>query len=91
MVFEHGAVDGTKRVIVHGAAGNVGAYAVQLAKRVAREVIATARSDSLAYVRTLGADRVIDIQTARLEEAVTDVDVVLDTIGGARRIVPLRF
>src|SRR6476646_9380923 len=82
MVFEHGAVDGTKRVIVHGAAGNVGAYAVQLAKRVAREVIATARSDSLAYVRTLGADRVIDIQTAQFEEDVTDVDVVLDTIGG---------
>jgi len=82
MVFEHGAVDGTKRVIVHGAAGNVGAYAVQLAKRVAREVIATARSDSLAYVRTLGADRVIDIQTARFEEGVTDVDVVIDTIGG---------
>jgi NADPH:quinone reductase-like Zn-dependent oxidoreductase len=82
MVFEHGAVDGTKRVIVHGAAGNVGGYAVQLAKRVAREVIATARSDSLAYVRTLGADRVIDIQTARFEEAVTDVDVVLDTVGG---------
>jgi NADPH:quinone reductase-like Zn-dependent oxidoreductase len=82
MVFEHGAVDGTKRVIVHGAAGNVGAYAVQLAKRVAREVIATARSDSLAYVRTLGADRVIDIQTVRFEEAVTDVDVVLDTVGG---------
>jgi len=82
MVFEHGAVDGTKRVIVHGEAGNVGAYAVQLAKRAAREVIATARSDSLAYVRSLGADRVIDIQTARFEEGLTDVDVVLDTIGG---------
>jgi len=82
MVFEHGAVDATKRVLIHGAAGNVGAYAVQLAKRVAHEVIATARSDSLAYVRTLGADRVIDIQTARFEDGVTDVDVVLDTIGG---------
>ena len=34
MVFEHGGVDATKRVLVHGAAGNVGAYAVQLAKRV---------------------------------------------------------
>jgi D-arabinose 1-dehydrogenase-like Zn-dependent alcohol dehydrogenase len=42
MVFEHGAIDATKRVLVHGAAGNVGAYAVQLAKRVAREVVATA-------------------------------------------------
>src|SRR4029078_5357128 len=82
MVFEHGAVDGTKRVVVHGAAGNVGAYAVQLRRRVAHEVIAPTRSDSLAYVRTLGADRVIDIETARFEEGVTDVDVVLDPIGG---------
>jgi NADPH:quinone reductase-like Zn-dependent oxidoreductase len=82
MVFEHGAVDATKRVLIHGAAGNVGAYAVQLAKRVAREVIATTRSDSLAYVRTLGADRAIDIRTSRFEEVVTDIDVVLDTIGG---------
>jgi NADPH:quinone reductase-like Zn-dependent oxidoreductase len=81
MVFEHGAVDATKRVLVHGAAGNVGAYAVQLAKRAAREVIATAFSSGLAYVRALGADRVIDVQTSRFEEVLTDVDVVLDTIG----------
>jgi len=82
MVFEQGAVDTTKRVLVHGAAGNVGAYAVQLARRVACEVIATAFSDDLAYVRALGADRVIDVNTSRFEELLTDVDVVLDTIGG---------
>ena len=82
MVFEQGAVDTTKRVLVHGAAGNVGAYAVQLARRAACEVIATAFSDDLAYVRALGADRVIDVKTSRFEELLTDVDVVLDTIGG---------
>ena len=82
MVFEYGAVDATKRVLVHGAAGNVGAYAVQLARRVAHEVVATAFSDDVAYVQTLGADRVIDVQTSRFEEVLTDVDVVLDTIGG---------
>ena len=82
MVFEHGAVDATKRVLVHGAAGNVGAYAVQLAKRVAREVIATTPSSGLTYVRSLGVDHVIDVQTSRFEEGLTDVDVVLDTIGG---------
>ena len=82
MVFEHGAVDSTKRVLVHGAAGNVGAYAVQLAKRVAREVIATTPSSGLTYVRSLGVDHVIDVQTSRFEEGLTDVDVVLDTIGG---------
>jgi NADPH:quinone reductase-like Zn-dependent oxidoreductase len=82
MVFEHGAVEATKRVLVHGAAGNVGAYAVQMARRVAREVVATARSGDVAYVQALGAHRVIDVQKARFEEVVTDVDVVLDTIGG---------
>ena len=82
MVFEYGAVDATKRVLVHGAAGNVGAYAVQMAKPVAQEVVATAYSDDVAYAETLGADRVIDAQTSRFEDVVADVDVVLDTIGG---------
>ena len=75
-------MDATKRVLVHGAAGNVGAYAVQFAKRMAREVVATAASDDAEYVRMLGADRVIDFHSTRFEEALTDVDVVLDTIGG---------
>jgi NADPH:quinone reductase-like Zn-dependent oxidoreductase len=82
MVFEHGALDTSKRVLVHGAAGNVGAYAVQLARRVAGEVVATAASDDTAYVRALGADRVIDSRSSRFEELLTDMDVVLDTVGG---------
>jgi NADPH:quinone reductase-like Zn-dependent oxidoreductase len=82
MVFEYGATDATKRVLVHGAAGNVGAYAVQLAKRVAGEVIATGFSKDVPYIRVLGADRVIDVKTSRFEELLADVDVVLDTIGG---------
>jgi NADPH:quinone reductase-like Zn-dependent oxidoreductase len=82
MVFDYGAVDATKRVLVHGAAGNVGAYAVQLARRVAHEVVATGFSHDAAYIQTLGAHRVIDVQTSRFEEALSDVDVVLDTLGG---------
>lgn len=82
MVCDHGQVDGAKRVLVHGAAGNVGAYAVQLAKRAGAEVIATAFTRDIDYVRTLRADHVIDVQTAHFEERVKDVDVVLDTIGG---------
>jgi len=82
MVFDHGQVDGTKRVLVHGAAGNVGAYAVQFAKRARAEVIATAFTRDVEYVRTLGVDWVIDVQTAPLGERVKEVDVVLDTIGG---------
>ena len=82
MVFDHGQADGTKRVLVHGAAGNVGAYAVQLARRVAREVVATAFPADLEYVRTLGAHQVIDATACRFEEAVSGVDIVLDTVGG---------
>jgi NADPH:quinone reductase-like Zn-dependent oxidoreductase len=82
MVFEHGSIDATKRVVVHGAAGNVGAYAVQLAKRVAGEVVATTSSKDVAYVQTLNPDRVVDVQTSRFEDLVGKVDVVLDTVGG---------
>jgi NADPH:quinone reductase-like Zn-dependent oxidoreductase len=82
MVFEHGAVDATKRVLVHGAAGNVGAYVVQLAKRVAREVIATTSFSETDYVRMLGANRVIDVHASRFDEVLDQVDVVLDTVGG---------
>jgi NADPH:quinone reductase-like Zn-dependent oxidoreductase len=82
MVFDHGQVDGTKRVLVHGAAGNVGAYAAQFAKRAAAEVIATVLNRHVDYARSLSADRIIDVQTARFEEQVKDVDVVIDTIGG---------
>lgn len=58
------------------------AYAVQLAKRAEAEVIATAFTRDVDYVRTLFADQVIDVQTTRFEDRVKDVDVVLDTIGG---------
>jgi NADPH:quinone reductase-like Zn-dependent oxidoreductase len=82
MVFDHGHVVGTKRVLVHGAAGNVGGYVLQLAKRAEAEVIATVYKRDVDYVRTLRADHIIDVQTARFEERVKDVDVVIDTIGG---------
>ena len=45
-------------------------------------MIATAFSDDVAYVQALGADRVIDVKKSRFEEGLSDVDVVLDTIGG---------
>src|ERR671912_341670 len=66
MVFEHGAVDARKRVLVHGAAGNVGAYVVQFAKRAAGEVIATTSSSEADEVRTLFF--LVDVSTRRLEQ-----------------------
>jgi NADPH:quinone reductase-like Zn-dependent oxidoreductase len=69
-------------VLVHGGAGGVGAFAVQIAKILGARVSATASAADIQYVRSLGADAVIDYRAARFEEVVHDVDVVLDPIGG---------
>ncbi len=82
MLFEHARASAGQTVLVHGAAGNVGAYAVQLASQAGLHVVATAASADLDYVRGLGAERVLDYRTQRFEESLTGVDVVLDTVGG---------
>jgi NADPH:quinone reductase-like Zn-dependent oxidoreductase len=69
-------------VLVHGGAGGVGAFAVQIAKAVGARVTATASAGDIEYVRSLGADVVIDYKATPFEEVVSDVDVVLDPIGG---------
>lgn len=82
LVHAYGEVDDTKRVLVHGAAGNVGAYAVQFAKLAGANVIGTCRHADAALLEKLGVDRIVDVDTERFEEAAKDVDVVLDTVGG---------
>ena len=82
MVFDLAQLSSGQAVLVHGGAGNVGGYAVQLAKRVGAMVIATASVENNSYVRRLGADGVIDYRAKRFEERVKDIDVVLDTVGG---------
>lgn len=69
-------------VLIHGAAGGVGSFAVQLAKARGASVIAVASGKNLAFVRSLGADQVIDHGAVRFEDFAQDVDVVLDVIGG---------
>jgi NADPH:quinone reductase-like Zn-dependent oxidoreductase len=69
-------------VLIHGAAGNVGAYAVQLAARAGADIVATAHADDLETVRALGAGRVLDARASRFEDTVAGVDVVIDTVGG---------
>jgi NADPH:quinone reductase-like Zn-dependent oxidoreductase len=71
-----------ERVLVHGAAGNVGLFAVQIAHGIGAHVIATASGHNLEFVRSLGANEVIDYRTRPFEDAVTGVDVVFDTVGG---------
>ena len=85
MLFDHAQLKRGQRVLIHGGAGNVGAFAVQLAKNAGLHVFATASEDDLAYVRELGANEVIDYRAAAFETAVSDVDAVIDTVGGETR------
>jgi NADPH:quinone reductase-like Zn-dependent oxidoreductase len=82
MLFDYAHVTAGQTVLIHGAAGNVGAYAVQLASQAGLHVVATASADALDHVRSLGAERVLDYKRERFEELLTGVDVVLDTVGG---------
>lgn len=69
-----------EKVLIQAAAGGVGHYAVQLAKDLGAHVIGTASAANEDFVRELGADTFVDYHAQAVEEAVTDADVVLDTI-----------
>ncbi|TXS32887.1 NADP-dependent oxidoreductase [Streptomyces sp. ms191] len=71
-----------ERVLVHAAAGGVGHLAVQIAKARGAHVIGTASAAKHDLVRSLGADEVVDYRDVRFEDVVSDVDVVLDGLGG---------
>jgi NADPH:quinone reductase-like Zn-dependent oxidoreductase len=81
-LFDTADLQPGQTVLIHGAAGGVGSFAVQLAKWKGARVIGTASGEGIAAARRLGADEVIDYTAQRFEEVVHDVDVVLDTIGG---------
>ena len=70
------------RVLIHAAAGGVGHLAVQIAKARGAHVIGTARAAKHDYLRELGVDEPIDYTTTPWEEVLSDLDVVLDAIGG---------
>lgn len=81
-LFEVAGLRSGQAILIHAGAGGVGSFAIQLARHAGARVIATASGDGLNIVRGLGADHVIDYKTEAFEEIVSDVDVVLDTIGG---------
>ncbi|SFT15123.1 NADP-dependent oxidoreductase [Paenibacillus sp. BC26] len=81
-LFEVGGLEAGERVLIHGAAGGVGLFAVQLAKWRGAEVIGTCGTDNVDYAASLGADVVVDYKQERFEDAAADVDLVLDTVGG---------
>jgi NADPH:quinone reductase-like Zn-dependent oxidoreductase len=81
-LFEKTQLERKQRVLIHGAAGGVGAFAVQFARWRGAQVTATASAANVEFVRALGADQVIDYHTTRFEEVICDVDVVFDGVGG---------
>jgi len=85
MLFDYAHATTGQKVLIHGAAGNVGAYAVQMARNAGLQVFATASTENLTYVRDLGAATVIDYRENRFEDSVRGVDIVLDTVGGDTR------
>lgn len=84
-LFDKGNLSAGQTVLVHGAAGGVGIFAVQLAKWKGACVVGTASAPVAGMVRDLGADEVIDYKSTPFEQAVSDVDLVLDTLGGETR------
>jgi NADPH:quinone reductase-like Zn-dependent oxidoreductase len=82
-LFDHGGLVADERVLIHGAAGSVGGFAVQLARARGAHVIGTGSAASLGFIRELGAHEAVDAAT-RFEDAVEPVDVVFDTAGGQR-------
>jgi NADPH:quinone reductase-like Zn-dependent oxidoreductase len=82
-IFIHGHLEKGQTILIHGGAGAVGAYAVQLASHAGATVIATASAHDEAYVKSIGASRVIDYREYQFEKVLQEkVDVVFDLIGG---------
>ena len=80
-VIEDGAVQAGQRVLVQGAAGGVGHYAVQFACWQGADVIGTASEGNFSFCRSIGAKELIDYRSTPFESVVSDVDVVIDTVG----------
>ena len=81
-LFAAAELERGQRLLVHGGAGGVGSFVVQLAHWKGAHVIATASAANAEFVRSLGADEVVDYAAVRFEDVVSDVDVVYDTVGG---------
>lgn len=84
-LFDDGQLKAGQSVLVHAAAGGVGLFAVQLAKWAGARVAATASSASVGLVESLGADQVIDYRAGDFARQLANVDIVIDTVGGATR------
>lgn len=81
-LVDHAHVQAGEEVLVHGGAGGVGSFAVQLASRLGAHVTATARAIDAAHLRALGADHTVDFEREQFDTAPGRYDVVIDTVSG---------
>lgn len=81
-LFDHGHLQSGQRVLILGGSGGVGTFAVQFARRKGAQVITTTSTSNIDFVRSLGAETVIDYTRKRVEDEVHNVDLVFDTVGG---------
>lgn len=82
LLEQHASKQAGQKILIHAAAGGVGHFAVQIAKQLGAYVIGTSSAANKELVMSLGADEHIDYKAQRLADAVSDVDFVLDTLGG---------
>jgi NADPH:quinone reductase-like Zn-dependent oxidoreductase len=78
---DYGRLRPGQRILVHGAAGGVGHYAVQIARHIGAYVIGTSSAENKDFVLSLGANEHIDYKNQRFEEVAKDIDFVFDTVG----------
>jgi alcohol dehydrogenase len=69
-------------ILIQGGAGGIGTFAIQMAKQLGARVIASCRGSAVDYVRSLGADRIIDFEKTAVLASFRDCDAVFDTVGG---------
>jgi NADPH:quinone reductase-like Zn-dependent oxidoreductase len=81
-IFDLAGLEKGQSVLIHGAAGGVGTFAIQFSKWKGAYVIGTASEKNAEFLKNIGADEVIDYKNQRFEDLVSNMDVVLDTVGG---------
>ncbi len=81
-LFDYGKLQQGQKVLIHGASGGVGTFAVQFAKWKGAYVIGTTSMENIDFVKKLGADKVIDYKNEKFEDKLKNIDLVIDLVGG---------
>jgi alcohol dehydrogenase len=81
-LVEHANLQSGQKILIHGGAGGIGSFAIQIAKNIGAYVATTASAEDADFVKSLGADEVIDYKTQDFSALLKDYDAVFDTVGG---------